>query len=310
MHAGLSPKRDVPAPVLICYDGSDEAGRAIDVAAAVLVPTTAVVLDVAPPLTPAEQVATIASVVPGTHGFHDLNEADALQRAQVGAERAMRAGFRAHARGEVGAPIWDAIVEVADELDAAVIVIGSRGLSGLREAAQGSVSHAVVEHARRPVLIVPAPRRAAAAREGEHPVLICYDGSEQAALAIEAAGALLRPRQAVVLGVAPSRIAVGYSPMPSEAPWIDEVDAAAAHEHADAGAELARRVGFDATSKVASAESTWRAVTDIARDVDASVIVVGSRGLTGLREALERSVSHAVAAHAQRPVLVVPPSQR
>jgi nucleotide-binding universal stress UspA family protein len=300
----------VSAPVLICYDGSDDARRAIGVAAALLVPTAAVVLNVAPPLTPAEQAATSASVVPGAHAFHDLNEAEALQRAREGAERATRAGFRARARGEVAAPISDAIAEVADELDAAVIVIGSRGLSGLREAAQGSVSHAVAVHARRPVLIVPAPRRTTAPREGERPILICYDGSEAAARAIEAAGALLRPRQAVLLDVVPVRVAVGYSPTPSDAPWVDEVDAAAAQGRAHAGAELARRAGFDVTSQVASAESTWRGVTGAADELDASVIVLGSHGLTGLREAVERSVSHDVAAHAHRPVLVAPPSKR
>jgi nucleotide-binding universal stress UspA family protein len=37
------------------------------------------------------------------------------------------------------------------------------------------------------------------------------------------------------------------------------------------------------------------------------VIVVGSRGLTGLRELFEGSVSHDVAEHACRPVLIVPP---
>jgi nucleotide-binding universal stress UspA family protein len=297
----------VPRLVLICYDGSDEAGRAIDVAAALLVSTTAVVLDVAPPLTAAEQVATIASVVPGTAAFHDLNEADALQRARAGVERALRAGFRAEARAEVASPVWDSIIEVADELDAAAIVIGSRGLSGLREFAQGSVSHAVAKQARRPLLIVPAPRRAAAAREGDGPILICYDGSKHARRAIDAAGALLRGRQAVVLDAAPMRISVGYSPMPSEAPWIDEVDAAAAHERSEAGAELARQAGFTATSRVASAESTWRAVADIADEIDASVIVLGARGHAGLREAVEGSVSRDVATHAHRPVLIVPP---
>jgi nucleotide-binding universal stress UspA family protein len=38
-----------------------------------------------------------------------------------------------------------------------VIVIGSRGLSGAKEVFEGSVSHQVAEHARRPVLIVPPP---------------------------------------------------------------------------------------------------------------------------------------------------------
>jgi nucleotide-binding universal stress UspA family protein len=37
------------------------------------------------------------------------------------------------------------------------------------------------------------------------------------------------------------------------------------------------------------------------------VIVIGSRGLNGLREIVEGSLSHEVAQHAGRPVLIVPP---
>ena len=44
---------------------------------------------------------------------------------------------------------------MADEIDAAVIVLGSRGLKGIRERFEGSVSHEVAEHVGRPVLIVP-----------------------------------------------------------------------------------------------------------------------------------------------------------
>jgi len=40
-----------------------------------------------------------------------------------------------------------------------VIVIGSRGLSGLREMLEGSLSHQLAEHAGRPVLIVPPPHK-------------------------------------------------------------------------------------------------------------------------------------------------------
>ena len=50
-------------------------------------------------------------------------------------------------------------MEVGDELDAAAIVLGSRGLAGLRELARGTLSHEVAAHAGRPVLIVP-PRHA------------------------------------------------------------------------------------------------------------------------------------------------------
>jgi nucleotide-binding universal stress UspA family protein len=144
-------------PILICYDGSPGAVRAIEAAATLLGPRRAVVLDVAPPITPAESLATLSPVVPGA-AFEELNTADAREVAARGAEIARSSGFDAEGRGALGAPTWEGVVDVADELDAAVIVVGSRGLSGLRETFDGSVSHDVAEHAGRPVLIVPPPR--------------------------------------------------------------------------------------------------------------------------------------------------------
>jgi nucleotide-binding universal stress UspA family protein len=144
------------APILICYDGSAGSDRAIDAAAALLGPRRAVVVDIGPTLTAAESVAALSSVVPGT-AFEDLNTDAAMERARVGAVRAREAGFEAEPRAELEEPYWEGIVDVADEIDAAVIVLGSRGLKGIRERLDGSVSHEVAEHAGRPVLIVPPP---------------------------------------------------------------------------------------------------------------------------------------------------------
>lgn len=141
-------------PILFCYDGSTNADHAIEVTAGLLGGRRSVVLDIGPPLTTAESFATISPVVPGAV-FEDLNTADALGRARIGAEHARAAGFPAEPRAEIGAPTWESIVDVADEIDAAVIVLGSRGLSGAREVLLGSVSHDVAEHSGRPVLIVP-----------------------------------------------------------------------------------------------------------------------------------------------------------
>jgi len=143
--------------ILICYDGSYGAERAIDAAAALLGPRRAIVLDVGPPLTAPESLAVTLPVAPEA-AFMELIADDALSRARVGAEHARRAGLEADARGNVAAPAWKKIVEVADEIDAAVIVIGSRGLTGAREVLEGSLSHEVAEHAGRPVLIVPPPK--------------------------------------------------------------------------------------------------------------------------------------------------------
>jgi nucleotide-binding universal stress UspA family protein len=143
------------SPILICYDGSAGARRAIDAAAELLGPRHAVVLDVAPPLTPAESMATVTAVP--VNPFEDLNLDDAVVAATEGAERAKHAGFDAVARGGVAAPTWQGVVVVADEIDAAVIVTGSRGLNGAEELFDGSLSHDVARHAGRPVLIVPPP---------------------------------------------------------------------------------------------------------------------------------------------------------
>jgi nucleotide-binding universal stress UspA family protein len=56
-----------------------------------------------------------------------------------------------------GRTTWAAIVDVADELDASLIVCGTRGLGRVRGLVLGSVSSAVLHHARRPVLVAPEP---------------------------------------------------------------------------------------------------------------------------------------------------------
>ena len=143
------------SPILICYHGSDGARRAIEVAAELLGHRHAVVLDVAPRLTPAESVVSVTAVPVAP--FESLNLDDAVTGAAEGAERARSAGFDAVARGGIAAPRWEGVVEVADEIDAAVIVTGSRGLNGAEEFLEGSFSHDIARHAGRPVLIVPPP---------------------------------------------------------------------------------------------------------------------------------------------------------
>lgn len=144
------------AQILICYDGSNEAKWAVDTAAALLGPRHAVVLNVAPAMTFAERMAAVSSLAPGG-AFEDLNSADALRRAEAGAARARRAGLDAEPRVASALATWKGIVDVADELDAETIVIGSRCPGGLRKVGHRSVSHDVATYARRPVLIVPPP---------------------------------------------------------------------------------------------------------------------------------------------------------
>jgi nucleotide-binding universal stress UspA family protein len=97
------------------------------------------------------------------------SEEAAHARAAEGAQRATAAGLVAQARTAVREDgIATAILAVADELDADAIVLGTRGLTGIRSMLLGSVSHAVVQHADRPVIVVPSPAVAGARREWIH----------------------------------------------------------------------------------------------------------------------------------------------
>jgi nucleotide-binding universal stress UspA family protein len=139
-------------PILFCYDDSEGSRHAIDAAAALFPDRHAGVPDVAPALTVEESYATIGRITPD---FAEVNKEDALSRAEIGARLARRAGFEAEAATETAVPTWDGVIDVSEKIDAAAIVVGSRGLTGLRELVEGSFSHDVAEHAGRPVLIVP-----------------------------------------------------------------------------------------------------------------------------------------------------------
>jgi nucleotide-binding universal stress UspA family protein len=145
--------------ILICYDGSAEARHAIVAAGEVVAEKRAVVLNVGPPLDRAESLALLA---PATLDWEHVNAQSAREVAEQGTVLARRAGFDAEPKGGVAAPVWQAIVDYAEEIDAAMIVLGSRGLSELGELVRNSVSHKVAEHAGRAVLVVPHPHERAA----------------------------------------------------------------------------------------------------------------------------------------------------
>jgi nucleotide-binding universal stress UspA family protein len=81
----------------------------------------------------------------------------AEETAAQGTALAQTAGFHARGLALEAAPTWKALVELADEHDASLIVLGSHGRSGLAEVLVGSVAEAVAQHSRRSVLIVHRP---------------------------------------------------------------------------------------------------------------------------------------------------------
>jgi nucleotide-binding universal stress UspA family protein len=81
----------------------------------------------------------------------------ALVCAEEGSAIAREAGFKAEPLVcEAHAALWAALIHAADEHEASVQVVGRRGRSPVASALLGSVSTGVVNHALRPVLVVPA----------------------------------------------------------------------------------------------------------------------------------------------------------
>jgi nucleotide-binding universal stress UspA family protein len=163
------------------------------------------------------------------------------------------------------------------------------------------------------------------------PVLLCYDGSDTAKRALERAGHLLGGNEAVVLNVWESLGSAILRNLPSgetvfgrEATGIaedvvDELDASiaeAAQATAAEGAALAAAAGFDARplarrALARAAERTtvtvWRAILDVANEQATSLIVLGSRGRSGVKSMVLGSVTYGAVHNSERPVLVVPP---
>jgi nucleotide-binding universal stress UspA family protein len=168
---GNEPRR----PSVLCYDGSDFAQRAVRQSASILGGGPAIVLTIYESLGSALLRHGPSETTELGRQFKEISEdvvndldAGTARRAQdtasEGAELAVAAGFDAQPLAHRAlsrtverdtATVWRAILDIADERDAAVLVVGARGASALGAALLGSVSYGLVHNSKRPVLVVP-----------------------------------------------------------------------------------------------------------------------------------------------------------
>jgi nucleotide-binding universal stress UspA family protein len=153
--------------LLIAYDGSDLAKAAVRSAAELMPGSAALVVTVWEPglgamalMTSGPESVGSVPVPPDAELVSELDRAGKHQAAVVageGAQLARSLGLDAepHAIPDE-ARVADAIVDFASERQAAAVVIGSHGVSGLRSRLLGSTSRQVLARCRRPIVLVRA----------------------------------------------------------------------------------------------------------------------------------------------------------
>jgi nucleotide-binding universal stress UspA family protein len=153
------------APLLIAYDGSELSRDAVRRAAELFAGRPAVLATVWEP-----GLAAVSMGQPDALGMTTVppdpatvQAVDRLQRERAstvaadGAELARSLGLAAEPQAvpdEVD--VADTLIDIARERDAAVVVVGSHGISGLRSRLLGRVSRRLIEHCERPVLVIRA----------------------------------------------------------------------------------------------------------------------------------------------------------
>jgi nucleotide-binding universal stress UspA family protein len=213
------------------------------------------------------------------------DDAAATLREAAGALEHDHPGLRVETEVTVGNP---AAVLVDEARDAALVVLGSRGLGGFTGLLLGSVSAQVAAHAGAPVMV-------ARGAPGDGPVVVGVDGSPRSAAAVEFALDEAEARHQPLIAVYAWQV-----------PRMGEEEARRVPEEATAQPS-ARYPGVRVEHRTVDATNPAKGLLDVGDEVGASLVVVGSRGRDGFAGLLLGSVSQAVLNHAHRTVAVVHP---
>ena len=285
--------------ILVGYDGSELAARALEYAAAEATRRSAALTVVAAYTVPAMIYPNIASMPEENEEQASLRavekllgEAAGLLRDHVG-----KVSYRAD-RGDAAGVLKDLSAH------ARTVVVGARGRGGFMGQILGSVSTALPAHSHCPTIVVPGHRT----ETDDAPVVVAVDGSDAGRLAMFTAAEVASSRSAAldIISVLPAGEEWLY--------WYPELELSAevsvrrkkqleAALEAEVAAVAQQFPDLQVDAEVPIGDPT-EVLVEAAKT--AQLTVLGTRGRGAVRSALLGSVSRGVLHRADGPIMVVP----
>jgi nucleotide-binding universal stress UspA family protein len=254
--------------------------------------------------------ASLPGFVPPGPAFDEEVRAAALSRLGEAAGRLRETGGEVSTHLGMGTPS-QVILSRAEELSAAAIVMGTRGLTGLRHLLLGSTTERVMHRAPCPVLSVHPDDK------GKHrpirSILVPTDFSEDAEPAIEAAHRLLAAleQDARLVLVHAFNLPIeytAYGPIPTSVSYLKDTGLEAERRLEEIRARLPRESLEVET--VAREGDPAAVIADEAARRGVDLIAMGSHGSSALRHLLVGSTAERVIQHAPCPVMTITSPRR
>jgi nucleotide-binding universal stress UspA family protein len=245
---------------------------------------------------------------PETQDYLRTVERHAHERISEEAAKIRESGGEiAEAYPRVGRPDAE-IVWLAEELDAGLVIVGSRGLGPFKRVLLGSVSNNVVRHAHGSVLVARGDGRG----EGDHlpsRLLLAIDGSSEAAAATRAAVELANAIRSElhVMFALETGLRLSYLGPEVRDRWEEALEETKRKARAwvDQQAKRIEAEGGMVEGTHLTLGKPDEEIVKVGEELDAGLIVLGSRGLGSINRALMGGVSDSVVRHAHCPVIVV-----
>ncbi len=213
-----------------------------------------------------------------------LREEAARGRLELRKAEAAQQGVALEVRVRSSSAVYAGILEEVEELKPSLLVMGRRGRTGLERLLLGSVTARVIGHSPVSVLVVPREASLDFSR-----ILVASDGSPHGVAAWE---------QALLIAQKLGSTLMLASVTPSDR------DLKAAEDIVESLEPVAEREKVALEPYVLEGRP-YEAIVRLAQQKQATLIVLGSHGRTGLKRLLMGSVAERVLGQAPCPVLVV-----